>query len=331
MKSNCDCAREMIGGSDGPWRKPFEPTGVNTTPQLDWGTHMSVIQVGLTDRTHKLDPQLVQQAAAALNIQVLRDLPQYWNVHATVRYLPESTQIPAGVWPVYLVGKLPDGMGGVHLDKRNQPYALVESVPGDDGWTLDASHETLEMLVDPSGNRLRTSFAIGIDANGKIHDTSGQFEYLVEACDPCEGSQYAYSIQGIAVSDFITPHFYDPKPTSGTRYSFAGNIPGPRQVLKGGYISFVDPQGQEWEQILYLGDKPQLKKLGPVEGASLRAIIDGVTYGPVREFRKGNPNLENPNFGEWCKLHRKKIHGVTLGRGKSLDDELLAGGLGPHG
>ena len=53
---------------------------------------MSVIQVGLVDKTGKLDPALVESTAAALNIQVMRDLPQYWNVKATVRHLPNAEQ-----------------------------------------------------------------------------------------------------------------------------------------------------------------------------------------------------------------------------------------------
>jgi len=187
-----------------------------------------------------LDPALVQAAAAALNIQVMRDLVQFWNVHATVRYLPSANSIPVGVWPVFLVPKLPPGEGGVHLDKKNQPYSLVIGTPGSNAWTIDASHETVEMLVDPAGNRLQTSRAIHISGD-TTQDAAGEFEYLVEACDPCEANQFAYSIQGIAVSDFITPRFYDPVVTAGTRYSFAGHIQRPRQVLPGGYISYADP------------------------------------------------------------------------------------------
>src|SRR5579863_3336840 len=202
---------------------------------------MSVIQVGLVDKTGALDPTLVEATAAALNIQVMRDLTQFWNVQATVRHLPDPNSIPVGVWPVFLVAQLPPGEGGVHLDRKNQPYSLVIGTPDSDDWTIDASHETLEMLVDPAGNRLQTSRAIGITEKG-VQDTTGQFEYLVEACDPCEANDFAYSIDGIAVSDFITPHFYDPVATSGTLYSFGGNIQEPRQVLPGGYISFVNPE-----------------------------------------------------------------------------------------
>jgi hypothetical protein len=228
---------------------------------------MSVIQVGLVDKTEKLDAALLQATATALNIQVMRDFTQFWNVQATVRLLPDPNQIPVGVWPVFLVAKLPPGEGGVHLDKKNQPYALVIGTPDSNDWTIDASHETIEMLVDPGGNRLQASRAIKIAGDG-TEDTAGEFEYLVEACDPCEASQFAYSIQGIAVSDFITPHFYDPVVTSGTRYSFGGNIQQPRQIRPGGYISFINPETDEFQQILFLDAKPEFAIwVRPVERA----------------------------------------------------------------
>jgi len=272
---------------------------------------MSVIQVGLVDKTGELDPQLVQATAAALNVQVIRDLPQYWNVTATVLHLPDPTHIPIGVWPVFLVAKLPPGEGGVHLDKKNQPYSLVIGTPGSADWTIDASHETLEMLVDPAGNRLQTSRGIQIVGND-VQDGNGEFEYLVEACDPCEGNQFAYTIQGIAVSDFLTPRFYDAVVTAGTRYSFAGHITRPRQILPGGYISFIDQQSDEFQQILFLGPKPVLHTLGPANGASLRAFVDGKTHAKVREGRKSNTALS-----KWGQSQREFIHAAAARKAKS--------------
>jgi hypothetical protein len=166
----------------------------------------------------------------------------------------------------------------------------VIGTPGSDDWTIDASHETIEMLVDPAGNRLQTSRAITIDGNG-VRDGAGEFQYLVEACDPCEANDCAYSIQGIAVSDFITPHFYDPVTTPGTRYSFAGHLTAPRQVLPGGYISFINSESDEWQQILFLGATPQLRDLGPAQGASLRVWVDGQTEGMTRKVKRPNTAL----------------------------------------
>jgi hypothetical protein len=271
---------------------------------------MSVIQVGLVDTTGKLDPELVQAAAAALNIQVSRDLPQFWNIQATVRYLPDPKKVPVGVWPILLKKSLPPGEGGVHLDKHNQPYSLVIGTPDNADWTIDASHETIEMLVDPAGNRLQASQAIEI-SGGKIVPGSGEFEYLVEACDPCEDNKYAYSIQGIAVSDFITPHFYDPVVTPGTRYSFTGAIKAPREILPGGYISFINSSTDEWQQILYLGARPTLNDLGPAKGGSLRVWVDNRTTSLTEKFRKPNNALAKE-----CKKHRAVLNQIALQRAK---------------
>ena len=241
--------------------------------------------------------------AAALNIQETRDLPQFWPVTASVSYLPDRHHIPQGYWPVQLV-RLPPGEGGFHMTAHNQPYAKVIVTPGSDEWTVDASHETVEMLVDPNGNRLQTSTSIEI-VGGKIQDGDDRFEYLVEACDPCEADPYTYQIDGISVSDFLTPDFYDPHPTSGTRYSFNGSIQYPRQILPGGYISWTNPETLEIQQILWVdpGQPPQLRNLGRATKGSLRLHVEEHTHHLVRE-RRAPPTAE---VRARRKIYREKL------------------------
>ncbi len=257
---------------------------------------MSLMQVGVVDKTGEIDPELMQATAAALNIQVTRDLTQFWNVQASVSYLPSPKKIPAGVWPVFIVKSLPPGEGGFHMDKHNQPYAEVIGSAASEEWTIDASHETVEMLVDPYGNRLQNSTSIEI-TDKKIVDGTGEFAYLVEACDPCEADNFAYAIQGINVSDFLTPHFYDPVQTPGTRYSFTGAIKSPRQILPGGYISWVNQQTDEMQQLLWVDpdSPPTIHNLGPASGMSLRQWVDNEmrkTHGKatVRDPKKKHLN-----------------------------------------
>ena len=244
---------------------------------------MSVNQIGLVDMTGQIDVDLVHSAAIALNLQVTRDLPQFWPISATVTYLPNPDKIPAGIWPVQLVKTLPPDEGGFHSDKHKQPYAKVIASKADPSWTIDASHEILEMLVDPYGNRMQSSVAIEI-VRGKIQDGTGQYGYLVEACDPCEDNSYAYTINGVAVSDFITPHFYDPMVTSGTRYSFTGAIKGPRQILPGGYISWVNTQIDEWQQLMYVPSRQPFRTLARRTAA--RVCVNGST---ASRRRRGSP------------------------------------------
>jgi hypothetical protein len=255
----------------------------NTTPNMKEAA-MLPIKVGLVDMTGRVDAKTMAATAAALNIQVTRDLPQYWPMSATVSYLPDHRNIPPGYWPVQLVAELPPGEGGFHMTAHNQPYSKVIATPGSDEWTVDASHETIEMLVDPNGNRLQNSTAIQIAGDG-VRDAAGQFEYLVEACDPCEADDFTYQINGISVSDFITPHFYDPQPTPGTRYSFTGVITRPREILKGGYISWTNPQTLHIEQILWVEPgPPQLNDLGRAPGKSLRLHVENQTHHLTRQY-----------------------------------------------
>src|SRR5260370_6134230 len=90
------------------------------------------------------------------------------------------------------------------------------------------------MLVDPSGNRT-------VASNSPKPD-QGRVLILVEACDPSEAAVFGYSVNGVLVSDFYTPQFFDPVPVDGVRYSFTGAITEPRQVLDGGYLCWWDPQ-----------------------------------------------------------------------------------------
>lgn len=269
---------------------------------------MNVIQVGLVDQTGNIDPELLHETAAALNIQVIRDLPQYWNIRATVLYLPHGKRIPTGVWPVYLVASLPPGEGGFHLDRHNQPYAKVVASPSSTEWTIDASHEVLEMLIDPHGNRLQSGRSITVAHDGSIQDGDGEFNYLVEASDPCEADNYGYSIQGIAVSDFITPHFYDGAASPGVKYSFTGAIPAPRRLLPGGYISYINLATNEWEQILWVNptQPPTVKVLGPANGAhSLRVWMDSNVA--AHRNQHGYKRALNHALLARCEHHRAQL------------------------
>jgi len=254
-------------------------------------------QVVLVDQTKEIDTSLLHAAAVSLDTQVKQDLSVHWTgISASVSSAPSVSAITPGAWVVFLVKTLPPGEGGFHLDRHNQPYAKVIASSNDDSWTIDASHEIIEMLVDPNGNRMQASQAIKISGND-VEDADGVFKYLVEACDPCEANEYAYDIGGIAVSDFITPHYYDSSATPGTLYSFKGNIKRPRQLLPGGYISYVQPDGQ-WNQILWVDPKEPPQYNNP-------KIADG-----VRSLRFEIHQAMGPQLDEAKHHQRRKRNGL---------------------
>jgi hypothetical protein len=140
----------------------------------------------------------------------------------------------------------------------------------------------LEMSADPFGNRLIQSRS--------VKPGQGRVEYLVEVCDPSEAAEFAYHVNGVLVSDFYTPHFFDPVKSASVRYSFTGAITKPRQVRRGGYLSWHNPPTDEWWQQLWLsGTKPIFKSLGVLDASrgSLRSQIDRLT--PVSEMYEDLP------------------------------------------
>ena len=202
--------------------------------------------------------------SAAISKQIARDFGPIWGVNATVDAFPSLDDVPPGYWPVTIKANIGDPTAaGFHTDKNGNPFALVQFSLS---WSLTASHEVLEMLADPFGNRVVSSLS--------PVDNKTRVEILVEVCDPSEDSQFSYTIDGVAVSDFYTPRYLDPVTASGVRYGFTNALTKARQVLKGGYISFHDLTTDHWMQVTLFKTKPEVVDLGPLStagGQSIRA------------------------------------------------------------
>jgi hypothetical protein len=229
--------------------------------------------IALVSDTPVVDSSQLSTVAAALNKQVTRDFGPLWQVDATVSAFEKLETVPVDYWPVIIRDDINQpGAAGYHTDDNGQPFSLVQA---DDSWALTSSHETLEMLADPFGNR-----TIAGSPPPNSPDPVAGFDrviYLVEVCDPCESDQFAYGVNGVRVSDFITPNYYDPNGSTGIRYSFRGKVKEPHTVLNGGYVSFGNPVDNHWYQIVVQDGQSQLRELGVIQstnGRSLRELVD---------------------------------------------------------
>jgi len=228
-----------------------------------------VNQVALVSQTDSVSLSDLTLVSAALQKQVTRDLTPLWNVEASVDAFESLDDVPLGYWPVIVMDQIPFEAGGIHLNQDNgQPYALVNL---SDDWPLTASHETLEMLVDPSGNRTV--------ASNSPKPAQGRVLILVEVCDPSEEARFGYTVNGILVADFYTPRFFDPVTSSGVQYSYTGAIAKPRQVLDGGYISWWDPRTRHVFQLFVNRNQRQFIDRGPLPAGfgTLRSFADRFT------------------------------------------------------
>lgn len=251
--------------------------------------------VALVSLTSDVPTRDLMRVAAAVQKQVTRDFQPLWGLHATVAAFGELADVPSDYHPVVVFGD-PDELlgrleieigdfnaarlteqfeggrlGGIHLNAfTRQPFALVMA---GEGWSVTASHETLEMIADPFGNRLI--------AAGHPLDPTQRVKYLLEVCDPCQ--TIWYPVNGIQVSDFYTPRYFDPVHNPAAIYSFTGTLERPLHVLEGGYLTWIDPtdsglyqlQGGEDEPVM-VADILELARTS----SPLRTVVDGSPISP---------------------------------------------------
>ena len=211
-------------------------------------------QVAIVSSSANITGRQLCIVSAAIERQATRDFAPIWQIEPTVDPFLDLADVPAGYWPIVVLDDIHQrGAAGVHLDKQGLPYSLVQY---SSTWSLTCSHECLEMLADPWGSRVVPGPAPALAGVRRV-------EYLLEVCDPCEDARFGYTVNDILVSDFYTPHFFDPAPGS-TRYDFTGAIGAPRQVLDDGYISWHDPADGHWPQLTNFG-KEEIRDLGALD------------------------------------------------------------------
>ena len=154
-----------------------------------------------------------------------------------------SKPSPNSWWLVVLDNSDQAGALGYHdITKTGLPIGKVFA--GSDiqygyNWTVTASHELLEMLGDPD---------INLTVFVQTSDTAGVL-YAYETADACEADEFGYKIDGVLVSDFVYPSWFESIAIRGRQYDYHKKIKKPFQLLKGGYIGVFDiTAGDGWQQ-----------------------------------------------------------------------------------
>ena len=110
-----------------------------------------MIHIALVPYQVSVDPSLLTRVAAALQRQVHEQFGPLWQIEATVSPFTDWNAVPPDYERLIVVDHLDSTALGVHADKDGKPYALVN---GHGSWPLVASHELLEMLADPTGQKI---------------------------------------------------------------------------------------------------------------------------------------------------------------------------------
>lgn len=199
---------------------------------------MGIIQVAVINQSLVVKDEEIKRKLLAFQKQVHEHFATVWGTDAELRIVPTEEDARDAWWLVITDDADQDAWGhhDPHGTPQGNPLAKVFAkriLSCGQPWTITASHELLEMLVNPHDNRMVLQLDKGVE---KFWDQ--------EVCDPCEIKKYAYQIDGIWVSDFVFPSwfelFYDPedpifyKPDNAIRYDHEGKIDKPFEVLEGG-------------------------------------------------------------------------------------------------
>lgn len=172
---------------------------------------------------------------AAMQLYVDQFIVPVW---ATPAKLVKSTDFLPGAWAI------------VFLDDADQPGALAyhdltpdglpqskvfvrTTINNGDLVSVSASHELVEMLVDPAINLMTT----GPDPKTM---------YAYESADPVEA--LTFPVNGIPMSDFIYPSYFESfRQAKSVKFDQLDKVNAPFQILAGGYQIIF--KGGKWSQI----------------------------------------------------------------------------------
>lgn len=181
-------------------------------------------RIAIVEHGHRVSRDVLARDARILTYQVNDQLRHFWP-GPRVDIEPVHGHVPASRPLIDLSGsRSPAGTGGYHTTgARGRLLAVIYLQRWGSHWTVGASHELLEMLVDPIGETESSS-------------------YLEEVCDPVQFVWYW--LHGAWVSDFVTPSWFTGGPGP---WDMAGQIHAPRTFARGGEEDYHTAAG--WHEI----------------------------------------------------------------------------------
>jgi hypothetical protein len=221
--------------------------GVHHAQRLSKGTGMSNLKISVINASTVLTDSQVQEAIPALQKQVHEHFAPVWGIDADLTFVGKKSKPAAGTWWLSILDNSDQaGALGYH-DVTNEGLPLGKVFAKTDQqygnkWTVTASHELLEMLADPEINL--TVFVQPSATQGVL--------YAYEVCDACEADNLGYDIDGVTVSDFVYPSWFEAsRPANSTQFDYGKHLKKPvPALLPGGYIgAFNVSAGSGWSQV----------------------------------------------------------------------------------
>jgi hypothetical protein len=226
--------------------------GCNSVKEKADSTKKDLIITLINISTCLTDAQ-IQSLLPALQTQIDRDFRPIWKTGGTL-VLGNKNVVPAADSWVVLIMDNSDQHGALGYHDLTETGLPVSKIFAKDdmmyglSFSVTLSHELLEMLVDPYTTE--SVFVQDTNVTGTL--------YAYEVCDACEDDKFAYDIDGVKVSDFVYPTWFESwRKENSTKFDFCNRITKPFQLLEGGYIGAftVGPTSSGWQQVTPLDNR----------------------------------------------------------------------------
>jgi len=222
-------------------------TNATSTSATSTGMISAGPTIAIMNFSSVLSDTEVRAAIAALQVQIDRDFRPLWGLSANLLFVPSIKRPPINAWVVQMLDTSDVGGALGYHDMTNIGLPVGKVFAKDDkkyglSWTITLSHEVLEMLGDPY-----------IDTTVFVQDsnTTGMM-FAYELCDAVEDDGLGYVINGVRVSNFVTPAYFEAGRLPGsTKFDFRNALTAPLTLAGGGYMSVfaVNPKTTGWSQL----------------------------------------------------------------------------------
>jgi hypothetical protein len=178
------------------------------------------------------------QITQALQKAVNGPFYRWWRIDANIRFIERAnTKDWKGAWNVVLLDTSDEaGALGYHdLTPEGKPLSkcfIKTDLQYGSEPSVTVSHELWEMLVDPYIS------LFDFDSNRRVFVAH-------ESADAVEADDLAFEVDGVKVSDFVLPRFFDPTArNSGIQFSYQHAVNQPFELAHGGYeILYIPGKG----------------------------------------------------------------------------------------
>lgn len=201
-------------------------------------------RVSVLNRSARVSDDEARAAVSALQTLVRRDFVPVWGIGAELTFVAKGSDPEPGSWWLVIEDEpdIPEMISYRTLTSEGLPQAkisVISAAENGEDWTLPASHDLLEMLANPQLNL--TVFHSEDGQTGRLYNR--------EICDPVAGLQTSYKIDGVVVSDFVYPAWFESfRDANSTKFDHGGHLSAPFTRAPGGYTRYLDVRpGSGWQ------------------------------------------------------------------------------------